>query len=256
MTTTPTREPTPAEEAKLVAETEKTQAERDEALSRTRLAEATTVLGNRKLEAEAREAEAAACMTEINARALARMELIELAADRHHHVYNFTTSVTPSSVKNCMDQLTVWSRNDDGCAIEVVFNSPGGSVIDGMALFDFLQILRRKGHTITTATLGYAASMAGILLQAGDVRVMGKESWLMIHEAAFGAAGKIGEVEDTVDWVKRVCERILDIFAERCQATDAPKKLTRSQIKKLWERRDFWISSDEALKFGLIDEVR
>lgn len=91
--------------------------------------------------------------------------------------------------------------------------------------------------------------MAGILLQAGDIRVMGRESWLMLHEAAFGAQGKVGEVEDTVEWVKKIQERILNIFAQH-------SSLSRAQIKRRWTRKDWWIDSDEALRLGFVDEIR
>ena len=184
-----------------------------------------------------------------------RTEKDELAANKYHHVYIFDSSVTSGSVSACIQQLTLWTRSTPNCDIEIVFNSPGGSVIDGLALFDFIQSIRKRGHKVTTSTIGYAASMAGILLQAGDVRVMGKQSWLLIHEASFGAGGKIGEVEDTVEWVKRVMKRVINIFAERCQATNAPKKLTKRQIAANWKRKDWWISSDEALDFGLIDAI-
>lgn len=180
----------------------------------------------------------------------------ELATDLHHHLFVFSASVGDSSVAACIKQLTTWMRNDPGEPIEIVFNSPGGDVIAGLALYDFIQTVRRSGSHVTTSTIGYAASMAGVLLQAGDTRVMGAQSWLMLHEASFGAQGKTGEVEDRVEWVKRVQERFLDIFATRCHATDAPKKLTKAQIKKRWTRTDFWISSDEALSYGLVDEVR
>lgn len=178
-----------------------------------------------------------------------RAEQDELAADRHWHVYNFGKPVTESSVRECINQLTSWARKDPGCEVEIIFNSPGGSIVDGFALFDFLQALRTKGHKITTSALGMAASMAGILLQAGDVRIMGRQSWLMIHEASFGAGGKIGEVEDTVEWVKKVQERILDIFAER-------SNLTKQKLRNNWKRKDWWLSSDEALELGFIDEIR
>ena len=62
--------------------------------------------------------------------------------------------------------------------------------------------------------------MAGILLQAGDIRIMGAESWLMIHEISFGASGKIGEIEDTVEWVKKIQERVVKIFAVDRGAVD------------------------------------
>jgi ATP-dependent protease ClpP protease subunit len=71
----------------------------------------------------------------------------------------------------------------------------------------------------------------------------------MIHRAAFGAWGKTYEIEDEVKFVKRMEERILDIFTSR-------SKLTRNKIKRNWERKDWWISSDEAQELGLVDEIR
>lgn len=172
----------------------------------------------------------------------------KLAANRYHHVYNFTAVVSESSVKNAMAQIDIWRRLAPGCDITIVFNSPGGDVVDGMAFWDYLQATKRAGHHLTTISYGYAASMAGILLQAGTTRILGKESWLMIHEASFAAHGKTGEVEDTVDWVKRVQDRILDIFAERSTHS-------RSAIKRKWTRKDWWLSSEDALDWGFVDEV-
>ena len=178
-----------------------------------------------------------------------RDEADTLAEDRFHHVYQFSQQVGDGSVANCIERLSKWSRQDPGCDIEIIFNSPGGGVIAGMALFDFILYLRRKGHNITTLALGHAASMAGILLQAGTTRAMGSEAWLLIHEISFSAVGKIGEVEDTTEWVKRICKRVVKIFADR-------SKLSAAQIEKRWKRQDWWISSDDCLKWGLVDEVR
>ena len=91
--------------------------------------------------------------------------------------------------------------------------------------------------------------MAGILLQAGDYRWMGHQAWMMIHRAAFGAIGKTFEIEDEVAWIKRIEDRILEIFEKK-------SSLTRTKIKRNWDRKDWWISSDEALEMGLIDEIR
>ena len=184
---------------------------------------------------------------------------IEKTDNKYFHFYSFNDQVSGTSVKSCIDQLTKWMRLEPGCDIEIQFNSPGGEVIAGLALFDFIQTVRSAGHHVTTSTIGYAASMAGVLLQAGDHRVMGAESWLMLHEASFGSQGKTSEVEDRVEWIKRVQDRFLNIFADRCKnapTATATKRLTKAQIKKRWERTDFWVSSDEALEFGLIDEIR
>ena len=174
----------------------------------------------------------------------------ELAAHEYHHVFMFIESVTDASAKKCMDQLTLWQRTDSTPEdIEIVFNSPGGSVTAGLALWDNIQAIRAAGHKVTTSTVGMAASMAGILLQAGDIRIMGKESWLLIHQVSFGASGSFGEVEDTTKWVDRIQDRVLDIFASR-------SKMSKAQIKRKWNRTDWWISSDEALKLGFVDETR
>ena len=94
-----------------------------------------------------------------------------------------------------------------------------------------------------------AASMAGILLQAGDVRWIGHQCWLMIHRAAFGAFGKTFEVEDEVKFIKRIEKRIVDIFTTR-------SNLTAQKIKRNWDRKDWWIDADECLELELVDEVR
>lgn len=195
----------------------------------------------RKVAAEAREAEVEADKVE-------RANKAALADNNWHHVYVFDKSVGDASVTACIKKLTEWSRNDPGCDIEIIFNSPGGSVVDGMALYDFILQTKNKGHKITTSSLGYAASMAGILLQAGDVRKMGSEAWLLIHEASFGVSGSTGEVEDRVEWIKKIQERIVAIFAEK-------STLSKAQIKRRWHRKDWWLDADEALALGFIDEI-
>ncbi len=209
----------------------------------------------KKLEAEARKADAEARVytadaeqAEITLRKAQYDEQNRLATNERHCVYLFNSAVGEGSVNVCIDQLTTWHRTKPKAPITIVFNSPGGAIVAGMALFDFIQEIRRLGHHVTTKALGMAASMAGILLQAGDERVMGKEAWVLLHEASFGAAGKIGEVDDTVEWVKKVQKRILDIFATR-------SNLNKSQIERRWKRKDWWLSSTDCLKHGFVDKV-
>jgi len=211
-----------------------------------------------KFKAETRGALATAKRGEIDLAVKLRSEKVELAKDKEFRVFVYDQVVTSQSAEKCIQQLAEWSRVDPKCDIEIIFNSPGGEVVAGMALFDYIQRIRKQGHAVTTTSFGMAASMAGILLQAGDKRAMGPEAWLLIHEASFGTHGSFGDVVDTVEWVKRVQERILDIFAKRSADSDprvATKKLTRTQIKRRWHRKDWWISSDEALKHGFIDEI-
>jgi ATP-dependent Clp endopeptidase proteolytic subunit ClpP len=203
----------------------------------------------KKAEADTRKSSADAIKLELEARKAWRTRAREKASDEENHLYRFSGSVGAASVNKCMIKLTEWSRLDPKCNIEIVFSSPGGSIIDGFELFDFIQELRGIGHKVTTGTLGMAASMAGILLQAGDVRWVGHQAWVMIHRAHFGVVGKTYEIEDEVEFVKRIEERILDIFTIR-------SKLTKQKIKRNWDRKDWWISADEALELRLVDEIR
>src|SRR3972149_84167 len=234
----PDRQPTPEETAQTLAETAKTKAETAKLLAEAE--EATAKAGiARDIEAVGR----------LHRAEVERGVRKELADNVHHRVYLFSGAVAESSVKSCIRQLTEWHRLFPNEPMELVFTSPGGAIIDGLALYDYIQSLRRAGPHITPSPRGMAASMAGILLQAGDTRVMSPESWLLIHEAAFGVGGKIGEVEDTGAWGEKIQERILTIFASRSH-------MTRSQLKNKWLRKDWWIDSDEALKLGLIHGIR
>ena len=202
-------------------------------------------------EAEAQIARAQAVAAEIGQRDLERKEQDYLAGNKFHKIYAFNDVVGGSSVGACISQLNIWSRTDPGCDIEVIFNSPGGAVIDGMALYDYFQSLRNKTppHKLTTVTFGMAASMAGILLQAGDVRVIGKESYVLIHEISTMAVGKIGELEDVVEFCKMIQKRVIGIFATR---SNKPK----SYFEKNWRRKDWWLTSEDCLKIGIVDEIR
>lgn len=229
------------------AETAKVEAEAAQATAYAEKARAEAA----KLKAEASSARAAAKIMRLRLEDEQRDEEQRCATDEANLVLRFGESVTDRSVKGAIHKMQQWSRLNPGDPIEVVFTSPGGSIFDGMALFDFLRTLSRDGHHVTTGCLGWAASMAGILLQAGDTRWMGKESLVMIHRAAFGVHGQTFEVEDEVEFVKRIEDRIVDIFVARSDG-----KLNGKYLRKQWERRDWWLFSDEALKLGVVDEVR
>jgi len=199
--------------------------------------------------AAARKAEAEADIAEIEAADERRKTASIEAADARHNVYRFSGGVDGNTVKSCIDTLTKWHRLDPGADIEIIISSGGGAIIAGFQLFDFIRDLSKEGHHIITGCTGMTASMAGILMQAGDHRWMHAEAWYMIHHAAFQAAGKTFDVEDEVAWVKRIETRIIDIFVAR-------SKLTKQKIKRNWDRKDWWIDSDQALEFGLVDEIR
>lgn len=223
--------------ARREAEIEKNQAE-----ARKHLAEA------RRMEAEARALEVAAEKAEIALVDVRESDAFKRAGDDYHRVYMFSGGVNAQSVEVAINTLTAWSRMFPGEPFEIIFNSPGGGIIEGMRLFDFIRYLSDSGHEITTGATGMAASMGGILVQAGDIRWTSKESWYLIHRAAFAAGGKTFEVEDEVEFVKAIEKRIIKIFVER-------SKLTERQVKGKWERKDWWLNSDELLELGLVDRI-
>ena len=227
-----------------------TEAERNEAEAAQLRAQA------EKEAATARYQQASADTNEITAKRYLQEEKFRLASDIEHRIYRYNEVITNDSVLVCEEHLSRWSRLWPGCDMTILLHSPGGQVVAGMDLFDSLLELRSKGHHITIVARGYAASMASIVLKAADVRVMGKECYLLIHEPSGIAMGTLGEIEDTTEWMKMMGERVLDIYAERCHTSKAPKPFTRAQLKKNWTRKDWWISSDKALEGGLVDEVR
>lgn len=204
-----------------------------------------------KARAEAREAVAKAREAELKAAKAEDDDAARRAGDEFHHVYRFLDQVSADSAKKCMSKLTEWHRLDPGCPIEIIFDSPGGAVFPGLALFDHIRQLSEAGHEITTGATGITASMAGILTQAGDTRWMTAEGWFLIHRVSFMTMGATYEVEDRVEHVKRIEKRVIEIFTSRSDG-----KLTSQKIKRNWDRKDWWLDSDQCLEFGIVDEIR
>lgn len=152
------------------------------------------------------------------------------------------------NVQAWIAQLEHWERRDPGEGVVIRINSPGGSVIEGFALLDTILRLRRKGHHVETHGMGMIASMATILMQAGDERILDANSWFMIHEVANSASGKTSEIEDELKFQKRLEDRLLDILAER-------STLTKAQIRRRWRKTEDWMSAEEAVALGFADRV-
>jgi ATP-dependent Clp endopeptidase proteolytic subunit ClpP len=177
-----------------------------------------------------------------------RKKEADSAAEEGRRTYTFYSRVEEDSVRACMATLASWSSKAPGAPLTVVFNSPGGAVHDGLALFDFLRHLRANGHHLTTLALGRAASMGAVLLQAGDRRVVGANAFVMLHEVSNGSSGKVSELEESIELSKRLQKRLLQILAER-------STLTVQQIQRKWTRRDWWLDADDAVALGFADEA-
>lgn len=179
---------------------------------------------------------------------------IELASDHYYMTYYFDHEVSQESVRRCMTKLQTWCRtlsDEKKCEIELIINSPGGDVVNGLALYDFIDSLKKKGHRVVTGSLGMAASMGSILLQAGDLRYMGSGAMMLIHEVSSVAWGKTSEVEDRLSLIKKFQERAIQIYVDRSGG-----KLTKRDVEEGWKRKDWWLTAEQCLELGLIDEIR
>lgn len=130
--------------------------------------------------------------------------------------------------------------------IKLYINSPGGSVSDGLAIYDTMQYISPDVQTIG---IGLQASMGAFLLSSGakGKRFALPNSRVMIHQPSGGTQGRITDQEISLRESLRVKQRLNELLAK-----NTGQKLAK--VEKDAER-DFWMSSDEAVAYGLIDAV-
>ncbi|MDR1331760.1 MAG: ATP-dependent Clp endopeptidase proteolytic subunit ClpP [Tannerella sp.] len=143
-------------------------------------------------------------------------------------------------------QLLYLDTSDPGKDISIYINSPGGAVYAGLGIYDTMQFVGSKVSTICT---GIAASMASVLLVAGEKgkRFGLKHSRVMIHQPLGGMQGQASDMEITVRQIIKVKEEIYNIISRH---SGQPYE----QIEKDSDR-DYWMGVEEAAAYGMIDEV-
>ena len=172
----------------------------------------------------------------------------EISGAEEHLTYTIWDGVTSDSMKACVVDLSRWSRRFPGQAMTLILNSPGGAVTHGLALYDFILKLRADGHHVTVIVLGQAASMGGILLQAGDKRIIGVSSRVLIHEVSAGTTGNVQKMDDDVENFKANWDKLAHILAFRSH-------LTVAEVKRKAYRFDWWLTAKEAVADGFADEI-
>ena len=143
-------------------------------------------------------------------------------------------------------QLLYLEAQDPDKDIQMYINSPGGSVTAGMAIYDTMQYIKPD---VSTICIGMAASMASVLLAAGTKgkRFALPYSRVMIHQPLGGAQGQASDIAIHAKEILRIREEMNAILAKHTGKTAA-------QIKEDTER-DHFLTSKEAVEYGLIDEV-
>ncbi|MBI5078660.1 ATP-dependent Clp endopeptidase proteolytic subunit ClpP [Candidatus Saganbacteria bacterium] len=143
-------------------------------------------------------------------------------------------------------QLLFLGAEDPNKDVYMYINSPGGVVTAGLAIYDTMQYLKTP---ISTICIGQAASMGALLLSAGEKgkRYALPNARIMIHQPLGGAQGQATDIEIQTHEILRIKKLLNEIFAKH---TSQPL----AKIEKDTDR-DFYMSAEEAVKYGLVDEV-
>jgi len=156
------------------------------------------------------------------------------------------TGITDQVANIIQAQLLFLESTDSSKDIQIYINSPGGGVYAGLGIYDTMQLIKPNVATICT---GMAASMGAVLLCAGE---KGKRSGLthsrvMIHQPVGGAHGQASDIEITAKEILTLKEELYNIIS----------KHTGQDYKKVYadSDRDYWMKSDKALEYGMIDEI-
>ena len=156
------------------------------------------------------------------------------------------TGINDSIANIIQAQLLFLESTDKDKDIQIYINSPGGSVYAGLGIYDTMQYINPDISTICT---GMAASMGAVLLCAGqDGKRTGlKHSRVMIHQPLGGAQGQASDIEITAREIQKLKKELYDIISHH----------TKKDYKTVWKDsdRDYWMTSEEAKKYGMIDEV-
>ena len=143
-------------------------------------------------------------------------------------------------------QLLYLEGQDPDKDISLYINSPGGVITAGMAIYDTMQYIKPQ---IQTVCLGQAASAAAVLLAAGSPgkRLALPNSEIMIHQPLGGASGQATDVAIRAEWLVKTKEKMTRLMSEM---TGQPIERVKQDVE-----RDYFMSAEEGLKYGIIDEI-
>ena len=143
-------------------------------------------------------------------------------------------------------QMLYLEAQDPDKDIQLYINSPGGSVTDGMAIYDTMQYVKCD---VSTICVGMAASMGAFLLSSGakGKRIALPNAEIMIHQPSAGTQGKVTDMEIDVEHFLRIKKNLNEILASNTGKT--------AEEGKAASERDHWMTADEAKDFGLVDKI-
>lgn len=131
--------------------------------------------------------------------------------------------------------------------LDVEINSPGGDVFAGLGMFNMIRSFAASGKKVTTRVTGVAASIASIIMLAGDKREMPKNTFAMIHSPMTGTYGTAEELRETADTVDKIGASLRDIYVNRMGMK--PDAVDAMMAK------DTWLTADECLDNGFATDL-
>jgi len=209
-------------------------------------------LGLRQSRAEADKAETEAARERLYYKSQKAERRRKRNSDHERHgIFNFADVVNDVTCYVFADKLESWARANPGKPLTIYLSTPGGQVLSGFGLYDTIRSLSKRGHHVTTVVRGYAASFGAVLLQAGDVRIVGPESRVMIHEVSAGAFGKLHEIKDQAKFIRDLNLRIFEVIAERAGVEGQ----TGAELYKWAQAKDRWLTASGCIDKGFADEI-
>lgn len=157
-----------------------------------------------------------------------------------------STDVNDYTATVVQGQLLYLDSVDPGKDISIYLNSPGGSVTAGLGLYDTMQFVKSD---VSTICIGMAASMAAVLLVAGQKgkRFALPHSRVMIHQPLGGVQGQASDIEITAREILKYKKELYSIISQH--SGQPVEKVERDGD------RDFWMTAQEALDYGMIDGI-
>ena len=154
--------------------------------------------------------------------------------------------VNEASSSVIVAELLYLEAQDPDKDIQFYINSPGGSVTDGLAIYDTMQYIKAD---VSTICVGMAASMGAFLLSAGakGKRICLPNAEVMIHQPLGGAQGQATDVAIRAEWLMKTKKKMIAMMAEM---TGQPLKKVQADVE-----RDYFMSAEEALNYHIIDEI-
>lgn len=159
------------------------------------------------------------------------------------------TDFNDAMAGSIVSQLLLLESQDSGKPIQMYINSPGGQVTSGFAIYDTMQYIKSPVHTIT---MGLAASMGSFIAMAGAAgnRYMLPNAEYMVHQPSGGAQGTQTDIVIRANHITKLREKL-----ERMYEKHNSKGKTYEEINQLMQKGDTFMSAEEAIEWGFIDEI-